>query len=260
MASGASLENRLRPASLARFWRRVSHALPRRRELARARIHRLLHPSARARKQIVICGFPRSGTSLLYNMLAGGLPHFAHDEFEASALQSVWRFEDHLSKLPLDILRLPELARHLLIRHALHDGVAARVGPDLDTEVRQALHFVGRYRGVIRPRAREATFIDVEAFDDAREQRQALVVGERLADREHEAISRHLVGVVAERESSVPPVHSIDSRGSRVRNSALNSRSVHSILPPCTKSVATKRVAGMPSAFNTGAACVSTLR
>lgn len=93
---------------LARWLR----ALPRRRELVRARLHRLLAPDARPRKQIVICGFPRSGTSLLYNMLASALPDFARDPFEESALRSLWRYENRLSKLPLDVMRLAELARH----------------------------------------------------------------------------------------------------------------------------------------------------
>jgi hypothetical protein len=116
---------------LARAWR----GLPRRRELLRARLHRLLARDARPRKQIVICGFPRSGTSLLYNMLAVALPDFSHDAFEESALRSLWRYEDHLSKLPLDVMRLAELARHNVHRKQIYVLVPVRDPRDLVTSI-----------------------------------------------------------------------------------------------------------------------------
>jgi len=118
----------------ARLWR-AWRALPWQRERARAGIHRLLHPTAPPRRQIVICGFPRSGTSLLYNMLAVALPHFARDPFESSALRSIWRFEDHLSKLPFDVFRLEELVRCNSLRKTLHVLAPIRDPRDLVTSV-----------------------------------------------------------------------------------------------------------------------------
>ena len=88
------------------------------------------------RKQIVICGFPRSGTSLLYNMLAVALPGLRARRFEASALGSIWRFEDRLSKLPLDVFRLAELAASTTCTHKqLHVLVPLRDPRDLVTSV-----------------------------------------------------------------------------------------------------------------------------
>lgn len=126
-----------RPAlrRVAARMRRSLRGLPRQRERARARLFRLLRPSARPRKQIVICGFPRSGTSLLYNMLAAALPDFARDAFEASALASIWRFEDRLSKLPLDVLRMEELARCNVHAKTLHVIAPLRDPRDLVTSV-----------------------------------------------------------------------------------------------------------------------------
>jgi hypothetical protein len=118
-------------ARLAQVWR----ALPRRRELLRARLHRLVAPGARPRKQIVICGFPRSGTSLLYNMLAAALPDFARDAFEESALRSLWRYEDRLSKLPLDVMRLAQLARHNVHGKRIYVLVPLRDPRDLVTSI-----------------------------------------------------------------------------------------------------------------------------
>ncbi len=123
------------PGRMARRCLREWRMLPVRREQARARLHRLLHPGAPPRRQIVVCGFPRSGTSLLYNMLAVALPHFARDEFEASALTSIWRFEDHLSKLPLDVLRLDAVCRRNLHAKRIQVLVPIRDPRDLVTSV-----------------------------------------------------------------------------------------------------------------------------
>lgn len=120
---------------IARRCLREWRMLPVRREQTRARLHRLLHPGAPPRRQIVVCGFPRSGTSLLYNMLAVALPDFAHDAFEASALHSIWRFEDHLSKLPLDVLRLDAICRRNLHGKRIQALVPMRDPRDLVTSI-----------------------------------------------------------------------------------------------------------------------------
>jgi hypothetical protein len=123
------------PGRIARRCMREWRMLPVRREQTRARIHRLLHPGAPPRRQIVVCGFPRSGTSLLYNMLAVALPGFAREEFEASALRSIWRFEDHLSKLPLDVLRLDAICRRNLHGKRIQVLVPIRDPRDLVTSI-----------------------------------------------------------------------------------------------------------------------------
>lgn len=61
--------------------------------------------------QITICGYPRSGTSLLYNMLASCLPGFHHDDFEHSCLEYVAQWRDTLSKRPLDVFKIEKLVR-----------------------------------------------------------------------------------------------------------------------------------------------------
>ena len=61
--------------------------------------------------QIVICGCPRSGTSLLYNMFSASLDGFKFGEFEISSLDNIWKREDHVSKRPLDILIVDRLLR-----------------------------------------------------------------------------------------------------------------------------------------------------
>ena len=62
------------------------------------------------KKQIIICGYPRGGTSLLYNMMSSNLPGFVCDTFEVPALKSLWRYQNHLSKNPMDILQLEEIS------------------------------------------------------------------------------------------------------------------------------------------------------
>lgn len=75
----------------------------------RARWDRLRQPDTPPKKQIVICGYPRSGTSLLYNMMSATLDGFRFPPFETPAVDSLWRYDDGVSKMPLDILAAPEL-------------------------------------------------------------------------------------------------------------------------------------------------------
>jgi hypothetical protein len=135
MRAAAAAPARDLPGRIARRCLREWRMLPVRREQTRARLHRLLHPGAPPRRQIVVCGFPRSGTSLLYNMLAVALPDFARDEFEASALRSIWRFDDHLSKLPLDVLRLDAISRRNLHGKRIQVLVPIRDPRDLVTSI-----------------------------------------------------------------------------------------------------------------------------
>lgn len=66
---------------------------------------------ARRKKQIIICGYPRSGTSLFYNMLSSSLLGFVIDDRETSALDSVWKYDNHASKSPVDLFRLGDIAK-----------------------------------------------------------------------------------------------------------------------------------------------------
>jgi hypothetical protein len=134
MRAGASSPRRL-PARIARRCLREVRRLPQRREVARAHLFRLLHPGAPPRRQIVVCGFPRSGTSLLYNMLAVTLPDFPRDDFEVSALRSIWRFEHHLSKLPLDVLSLDAIRERNVHGKRIQVLVPIRDPRDLVTSI-----------------------------------------------------------------------------------------------------------------------------
>jgi len=61
------------------------------------------------KKQLIICGYPRSGTSLFYNMISSSLKGFNIDNWETSALDSIWRFDNHASKSPVDLFQLTEV-------------------------------------------------------------------------------------------------------------------------------------------------------
>ena len=54
--------------------------------------------------QLVVCGYPRSGTSLLYNMLSSSLAGMHFTEFEEPARNSLQLGGSWASKFPLDVL------------------------------------------------------------------------------------------------------------------------------------------------------------
>lgn len=65
--------------------------------------------------QLVVCGYPRGGTSLLYNMLSASLEGFRFEDFEIPAEYRLHRLGNIASKFPLDILnadRWPSLNVH----------------------------------------------------------------------------------------------------------------------------------------------------
>ena len=100
-----------------------------------APIARLFGGQAEQFTQIVICGYPRSGTSLLYNMFSSSLSQFEFDEFEVSASSSLWKRESHVSKLPLDILKVPDLIDSNIHRKRLFFVIPLRDIRDLITSV-----------------------------------------------------------------------------------------------------------------------------
>ena len=62
-------------------------------------------------KHIVICGYPRSGTSLLYNMIAASIEGFQCEEFETEAVQRLHRRGSFVTKFPLDVLSIEQILR-----------------------------------------------------------------------------------------------------------------------------------------------------
>jgi hypothetical protein len=60
-------------------------------------------------KQIVICGYPRGGTSLLYNMICTSVNGFYYDEFESLSIERIHRYGNYITKSPVDILNIAAL-------------------------------------------------------------------------------------------------------------------------------------------------------
>jgi hypothetical protein len=60
---------------------------------------------------VILCGFPRSGTSLLFNMMAATLDGFAYEKRESSFTRTIWAAGNWLSKTPADILRITTIPR-----------------------------------------------------------------------------------------------------------------------------------------------------
>ena len=58
-------------------------------------------------RQLVVCGFPRSGTSLMYNMLSTTLPGFRYEPFENYFMYRMHRLGNYATKAPLDVLHIP---------------------------------------------------------------------------------------------------------------------------------------------------------
>ncbi len=85
-------------------------------ETQRLRINHLLSKILRSvvgyqQHQVVICGFPRSGTSLLLNMMASSLPSFRHDTFESYVIHRIHRIGDFITKAPMDVFNVRHLDR-----------------------------------------------------------------------------------------------------------------------------------------------------
>ncbi len=63
------------------------------------------------RMHMLITGFPRSGTSLFYNMLSACLGDFEFDDSEVPATETLWRFDNRVSKRPFDVFVLRDVLR-----------------------------------------------------------------------------------------------------------------------------------------------------
>ncbi len=107
-------------------------------------------------RQIVVCGFPRGGTSLLYNMLSSSLDGFGFAEFEVAAWKVIARWGDFASKKPLDVLILDDLVRRNIHGKRLVAIVMLRDPRDLITSVHPNVpdRYFLDYEGSWTPHAR----------------------------------------------------------------------------------------------------------
>lgn len=87
----------------------VNCLLRRAKQQTQYRFDQLIHGSDFKKKHIVVCGSPRSGTSLLYNMLNTSLPDLHFDEWEISSTVTLKHYANHVSKSPLDILHVEDI-------------------------------------------------------------------------------------------------------------------------------------------------------
>lgn len=62
-------------------------------------------------QQIVVCGFPRSGTSLLYNMLSVSFSGFKFMNFEKYFIFNIHKLGNIASKAPFDIFHIKDIDR-----------------------------------------------------------------------------------------------------------------------------------------------------
>lgn len=58
---------------------------------------------------IIICGFPRSGTSLLYNMMSATLCGYKFTEFEKYSIHYLHKLGNYITKAPMDVLHVKYL-------------------------------------------------------------------------------------------------------------------------------------------------------
>ena len=105
------------------------------REVLKGKTDRILHGHRAQKKQIVICGYPRSGTSMFFNMLSTSLTGFHCDEWEHSAFESIKRYDNHVSKSPLDTFSIRNLSSHNIHRKKIIVFILLRDIRDIITSV-----------------------------------------------------------------------------------------------------------------------------
>ena len=97
-------------------------------------------------KQIVVCGYPRSGTSLLYNMLSASLDGYRFGHFEVPCLQHIRDRRPFVSKRPLDVFALEELVARNVFDKQLYTVVVVRDLRDVLTSIHPRIphdYFIG---------------------------------------------------------------------------------------------------------------------
>lgn len=78
---------------------------------ARVRLDRALRGADAHSTHLLVAGYPRTGTSLLYNMLCSSLTGFRFDEGERPAVETLDRRGNHASKRPFDLFDLEAIRR-----------------------------------------------------------------------------------------------------------------------------------------------------
>lgn len=99
-----------------------------------------------AKKQIIICGYPRSGTSLLYNMMTATLQDFQFDTFENSCTRYINRCGNYISKVPLDVFQIRHLPGKNVLKKKLYVVILLRDPRDIITSRHPRLpgsYFIG---------------------------------------------------------------------------------------------------------------------
>jgi len=61
---------------------------------------------------IILCGYPRSGTSLLYNMICSSLTGFKCEPFEKRFINRLHRAGNYITKSPMDIFDIKNIDRY----------------------------------------------------------------------------------------------------------------------------------------------------
>ena len=107
------------------------------RELIKRWVANISGTAKNGKKQLIICGYPRSGTSLFYNMVASSIQGFNVDEWETSAIDSIWRYDNHASKAPIDIFNLESIAEKNIHNKELCVVVLMRDARDIITSHHQ---------------------------------------------------------------------------------------------------------------------------
>lgn len=59
--------------------------------------------------QLIVCGYPRGGTSLIYNMLSASLSGYRFEPFEVPVIYRIHRLGNIASKFPLDVFNLADV-------------------------------------------------------------------------------------------------------------------------------------------------------
>lgn len=89
--------------SATRLGGRVVQRTSRAIDLLHKQLDLIRYGNSYRKRHIILTGFPRSGTTLFYNMLSYSLPHFAVDDWEYSARKTIRSYQNHISKNFVDL-------------------------------------------------------------------------------------------------------------------------------------------------------------
>lgn len=109
--------------------------------------------AGRRAKHIVICGYPRSGTSLLFNMVSSSISGFRCEPFEQQAIRRLHRRGNYVTKFPLDVLNINVILNANLLAKDIYFVAMIRDIRDLITSRHPMVpdrYFIG-YRASLWP-------------------------------------------------------------------------------------------------------------